>query len=208
MFSSSPCIDFDPLTAVVLGMNSAPSQHDSDDELMQRIQRNEEEAFAILVRRYTTAIHSFVYRMCGNQHDAEDFTQETFLRLWRRADRWSPQTSKFSTWVHQIARNVVVDAHRRETAAKRQSGGFVSETTEDIVGGLETNNRVKEMHLALKTLPERQRTALVLCQVQGWKQDEAAIVLSTSVNGVQALINRARRALRLRLNASVEEGGV
>lgn len=200
MHHASVKIDNGPLSAFALKMAPAHDSADSDANLMQRVRRDDEDAFATLVHRYTNVIHAFVFRLCGNQQDAEDFTQETFLRVWRRADRWSPHTSKFSTWLHQVARNVVVDAFRRDRAAKRTKDTFDETPLVDSLDGYEQDNRVNALKHALRNLPERQRTALVLCQVQGWAQDDAAVVLDTTVNGIQALINRARRTLRERLN--------
>ena len=163
---------------------------------MQQVQRRDESAFSLLVQRHTQSIHAFIYRLCGNQSDAEDLTQETFLRLWQRASRWTPDTVQFSTWLHQIARNLCIDQFRRDQSRKRtlvQETVVVADATIDTI---EHDVQRKAISNAIQTLPERQRTAVVLCQVQGWTQQDAAKVLDTTVDGVQALIGRARRTLR------------
>ena len=163
---------------------------------MQRVQQRDESAFSMLVQRHTQRIHAFIYRLCGNQSDAEDITQETFLRLWQRSSHWTPDTVQFTTWLHQIARNLCIDQFRRERSSKRTFMQENAVTTVSTIASLEDDAQRKAMRSAIRTLPERQRTAIVLCQVQGWTQQDAAKVLDTSVDGVQALISRARRTLR------------
>ena len=163
---------------------------------MQRVQQRDESAFSMLVQRHTQSIFGFIYRLCGDRSDAEDITQETFLRLWQRASQWTPNTVRFTTWIHQIARNLCIDQFRREQSQKRTSAYEDVEFADSTIESLEDDARRKAMRDAIRGLPERQRTAIVLCQVQGWAQQDAANVLDTSVDGVQALISRARRTLR------------
>ena len=163
---------------------------------MQRVQQRDESAFSVLVQRYTQSIHAFTYRLCGDQSDAEDITQETFLRLWQRASNWTPDTVQFTTWLHQIARNLCIDQFRRERSRKRTSVQQNVDISDSTIESLENDAKRQAMRSAIRALPERQRTAIVLCQVQGWSQQDAAKVLSTTVDGIQALIGRARRTLR------------
>ena len=163
---------------------------------MQQVQQRDESAFSVLVQRHTQSIHAFIYRLCGNQSDAEDITQETFLRLWQRAANWTPDTVRFSTWLHQIARNLYIDQFRRARSRKRTSIQETVVFTESTLETIEDAAQRRAIQDALRALPERQRTAVVLCQVQGWTQQDAAKVLDTTVDGVQALIGRARRTLR------------
>ena len=169
---------------------------DSDEFLMLRVQEHDETAFTMLVQRHTRSIHAFVYRLCGDMSDAEDLTQETFLRVWQRAARWTPNAVKVTTWMHQIARNLCIDAFRRSSSIKRTNATVDDESVESPSQAWEKSEKVTAIRSAIAALPERQRTALVLCQVQGWSQIDAAVVLDTTVNGVQALIGRARRSLR------------
>ncbi|MCY4095253.1 MAG: sigma-70 family RNA polymerase sigma factor [Gammaproteobacteria bacterium] len=177
-------------------MDSPSLKADSDEYLMQQVQQRDESAFSLLVQRHTQSIHAFIYRLCGNQSDAEDITQETFLRLWQRAAHWTPDTVQFSTWLHQIARNLCIDQFRRERSRKRTLIQETIEFADSSIETIETAAQKQAIRAAIRTLPERQRTAIVLCQVQGWTQQDAAKVLDTTVDGVQALIGRARRSLR------------
>lgn len=177
-------------------MVSPKVKADSDEFLMQRVQQRDESAFTTLVHRHTRSIHAFVYRLCGDQGDAEDLTQETFLRVWERANHWKPNAVKVTTWIHQIARNLCIDSFRRTQSIKRTVTTESVETAEAPIHELEATEQATAIRSAIAALPERQRTALVLCQVQGWSQQDAAQVLDTTINGIQALIGRARRTLR------------
>ncbi|MCY3857417.1 MAG: sigma-70 family RNA polymerase sigma factor [Gammaproteobacteria bacterium] len=177
-------------------MDSPTLKADTDEYLMQQVQQRDESAFSLLVQRHTQSIHAFIYRLCGNQSDAEDIAQETFLRLWQRAAQWTPNTVQLSTWLHQIARNLCIDQFRRERSTKRSSVQETVDLVDSTIDSIEDAAQRRAIRDAIRTLPERQRTAIVLCQVQGWTQQDAAKVLDTTVDGVQALIGRARRTLR------------
>ena len=185
-------------------MDQQPLKADSDEYLMRRVQQGDESAFSMLVQRHTQSIHAFIYRLCGNRGDAEDITQETFLRLWQRSSQWTPDTVRFTTWIHQIARNLCIDQFRREQSLKRTSSHENTEFADSTIESIEEDAKRQAMRDEIGTLPERQRTAIVLCQVQGWTQQDAAKVLDTSVDGVQALIGRARRTLRASLVKNYE----
>ena len=163
---------------------------------MNRVQLRDEEAFSQLVTRHMRAIHAFVYRMCQSVEDAQDITQETFLKVWSRAETWQPGKVRFTTWLHQIARNLCIDMFRKQSARMEpefdpDTLGDSSMRTDDIL--------VRNINKAINSLPERQRVAFILCQVQGWTQIDAAELLNISVEALESLLARARRALRLKL---------
>ena len=175
----------------------------TDEELMGRVQHRDRDAFAVLVARHLDGIHAFNYRMTGNAEDAADLAQETFLRVWQRAATWRPDrpaggSVKFTTWLYRIARNLAIDTHRRQ----RESG----EVNDNVADGggtpedAQTTARLRHaLDDALVRLPERQRTALVLCHRDGMSNRNAAAVLEVSVDALESLLARARRTLRLKL---------
>ena len=176
-------------TDAVAGLND----NDSDEELMRRVQSQDEAAFAALLTRHLGAIHAFVYRMCQNVEDAQDIAQETFLKVWSRAETWQPGRVKFTTWLHQIARNLCIDMFRKQPS--RVTAEFDPELLGD--SSMRTDELlVRNLQRAIGALPERQRAAFVLCQVQGWSQIEAAETLDISVEALESLLARARRKLR------------
>ncbi len=167
---------------------------------MARVQHQDREAFAVLVERHLDAIHAFTHRLTRNADDAADLTQETFLRVWKNARSWRPERARFSTWLHRIARNLSVDAHRR----RREVGDVEPDTLPSDAPGPEEAPANAELRRALERglagLPERQRTALLLCH-RGMSNRDAAAVLQISVDALESLLARARRTLRVELQA-------
>lgn len=165
---------------------------------MARVAHGDHAAFSVLLRRHLDAIHAFNCRLLGNSEDAADIAQETFLRVWHRAGTWRQGRVQFTTWLHRIARNQCIDALRRRRAAtsldlESLDGGSAPEQAA-VAGCLQA-----ALAGALAALPERQRTALALCQNQGMSNREAAQVLGIRVEALESLLARARRALRTAL---------
>ena len=164
---------------------------------MDRVQRRDRDAFAVLVARHLDGIHTFNYRMTRNPEDAADLAQETFLRVWSSAATWRSNRVKFTTWLHRIARNLCIDAHRRRRDTFAIDDNIVADgATVDAPASTQLRRALDQ---ALTDLPERQRTALVLCHRDGMTNRDAAAVLAVSVDALESLLARARRTLRLKL---------
>lgn len=174
----------------------------SDDALMQRIQQQDEQAFTLLVDRYMTALHGFVWRMLGNSSDVEDVVQETFLRVWYRAEQWQEGRAKLSTWMHRIAHNLCIDLYRQNRGIKvdieleEVQNVATATQPEDIWLQAEISQQVEH---ALQALPEKQRSAVILCHYQGMSNRQAAEVMDVSVAALESLLARGRRTLRVKL---------
>ena len=165
---------------------------------MDRVQNQDRDAFAVLVARHLDGIHAFNYRMTRNAEDAADLAQETFLRVWNSAATWRPNRVKFTTWLHRIARNLNIDAYRRHRTSEEINPNLAS--VDDGPDAAPTAARLRRaLDAALTDLPERQRTALVLCHRDGMANRDAAEVLEVSVDALESLLARARRTLRLKL---------
>ena len=175
---------------------------------MARVVDSDKDAYATLVHRHLDAIHAFAYRLTLNTEDAADLAQETFLRVWHRAGRWRPGRVKFTTWLHRIARNLCIDAHRRR--AVRGDAASVDVETLSSHAVADSAPADDELHRALtralSDLPERQRSALLLCHRQGMSNRDAATVLGVSVDALESLLARARRTLRRELHEYREHG--
>lgn len=164
---------------------------------MNRVQQGDELAFKELMDRYLHGLHAYAYRMCHSFEVAQEITQEAFLRVWTRSKTWRPNKVQFSTWLYQITRNLCIDLFRKQKAQ------FVEDV--DLTQIPDTSARKDEVLIialqqAVQRLPERQRTAFLLCQVQGWSQVEAAELLETSPDAIESLLSRARKALRTTLS--------
>ncbi len=187
----------------------------SDDALMLLIQKQDEQAFAWLIDRHLNALHAFARRMLGHTDDAEDVVQEAFLRVWRHAVRWKPGAAKLSTWLHKIVHNLCIDWQRRHYQGETVDvdGEDIQEaisTTVTPEGFLQEQEISQEVEKALQALPDRQRSAIILCYYQGLTNVQAAEVLNISVTALESLMARGRKSLRQKLQTMnvVEENNL
>jgi RNA polymerase sigma-70 factor (ECF subfamily) len=175
-----------------------------DVALMGRIAAGDEAAFRELVERHQNAVVATVARMLNDPAEAEDIAQLVFLRVWKHAKRWRPE-AKFTTYLFTIARNLVYNESRRRSRRKEVSSderetesGFQAvadprhEPQEEVLK-LEMHHEIER---AIASLPEAQRSAVVLYSYESLPYEEIARVLGTSVSSVKSLLFRARGSLR------------
>lgn len=186
---------------------------DVDVALMGRIAEGDERAFRELVERHQHAVVGTVARMLGDPTEAEDIAQLAFLRVWKHAKRWRPD-AKFTTYLFTIARNLVYNESRRRSRRKEVS---TDERAEESGFQMAAETRLEpqeetlkhEMHVeidrAIASLPEAQRTAVVLYSYESLPYEEIAKVLDTSVSSVKSLLFRARTSLREKLAGYLAE---
>lgn len=174
----------------------------NDDELMTRIARGEEAAFRLLVERWESPVQAFLWRMTGSREEAEDLTQDTFVKVHAHARRYVPE-GRFQSWLFRIAGNLV-----RSWARRRKIVGWVrwDPSEHDRPGsgpapdaGLEIDESSRQVQAALAGLPERQRQALVLRRYHELSQREIAEALGTTEGAVESLLIRAMAGMRHRL---------
>ncbi|PQA87365.1 RNA polymerase sigma factor [Hyphococcus luteus] len=170
---------------------------DSDEALVRRAGAGDRTAAARLVERHTQMIYAACYRMLGSKPAAEDAAQETFLRLWRNAAKWKPQGAKFQTWLYRVAMNYCLDQLRKK---KREAPEEAAPETADPADRQDQTVFAAERRFAidaaLEKLPERQRLAITLCHYQELSNIEAAEIMEISVDALESLLARGRRALK------------
>jgi len=181
---------------------TAAVQADSDDALMARVGAGEAEAFAVLVERHLDAIHRYVQRLTGSAADADELAQETFLRVWTEARRYQPATVRFSTWLHRIAHNLSVDTLRRRRSEPLEDPDALSDCSAGPEQAHAARQTAVRLAAALSALPQNQRAALLLTEVQGLSNQQVAEVMALGVRAVESLLARARRTLREQLQNS------
>lgn len=144
--------------------------------------------------------------MLGDAAEAEDVAQEVFLRVWKAAPQWRPGGALFSTWMHRVAMNLCTDRlrRRRETPAE-DAGATLADGAPSPASALQAGERRAAVEAALAALPERQRAAIVLAHFQELPAAEAAAILEVSVEALESLLARARRALKAALAAQVAD---
>jgi RNA polymerase sigma-70 factor (ECF subfamily) len=170
-----------------------------------------QEAFRELVERHSRMVFRMAYRMTGNEQDAEDVVQETFLKAYRGMDRFDSRAS-FSTWVFRIASNCAIDLlrkrKRRPEAPAFADGpdgpgaSSADPSPQDAAQGSEIGRRVNG---ALAALTPQERTAFVLRHFEGQPIEEIARLLGVRANAAKQTVFRAVRKLRLELAPLREE---
>ena len=183
---------------------------DADDEtLVTRSQRGDTAAMESLIRQHQRMIYSLAYRMTGSATDAEDLTQETFIRACRQIGSYRG-ASRFSTWLYRIAINACLTWREREHKRLEVQAGWVETNgaPEFDQGRTVTQNDLgRSVHAALLKLPGKQRAAVMLTLSDGMTHAEAAEVLGCSETTVSWRVFVARRKLQKWL-AHVGEAGV
>jgi RNA polymerase sigma-70 factor (ECF subfamily) len=167
---------------------------ETDESLMARIRKGDHTAFEHLVERHLRPIHAYAMRLSRSRSDADDLAQETFLRVWQRAETWRPGAVRVTTWLHRIAHNIFVDAWRRREPVESLDDDADYAADDGNPGT--SPDRAKVLNKALDTLPLNQRTAVALALINGFSTDETAHIMGMSAHAVESLIARARRTLR------------
>jgi RNA polymerase sigma-70 factor (ECF subfamily) len=168
----------------------------ADHDLMARAARGDEQAFQILAKRHAGAAHRVARRILGSQALAEDVVQEAFLRVWSHAPRWRPQAA-FRTWLYRIIVNLALNTRRRAADLPLDAAAHVAAADSLADERLVRDERDRRLAAAIEALPARQRAAIVLTYQEGLSNAEAAAVLDTSVSGIETLLVRAKRTLRV-----------
>ena len=172
---------------------------DPDAEDVAKAGRGDRNAAARLIARHTPKLLTVARRMLASQTEAEDAVQEVFLRLWTHAARWQPGRAKFETWLYRVMLNQCYDRLRRRPTAPLEAAAEVADETPPPGAGLDETVLGQDIARALDTLPERQKAAILLCHFQDCGNIEAAEIMGLSVEALESLLARGRRALRSRL---------
>jgi len=180
-----------------------------DPELVRRCLAGDEGAYRELVGRYERQVYSLAFRMVRVREDAEDLTQETFVRMFRALDRYDP-TRAFPAWIFTIAARLSIDHVRRRrlktVSLTRVEPGSEEERTIEVedtsLGPEELAVRSEEERAAgdlIGSLPEHYRVVVMLRHQQGLSYEEIAEALRLPLGTVKARIHRARALLKQRL---------
>lgn len=152
-----------------------------------------------VVREHSGRVYRLAYRLTGNKHDAEDLTQEVFVRVFRSLSSYTPGT--FEGWLHRITTNLFLDQARRKQRIRFDA--LPEDAGDRLAGGdpgpermWEHNNLDHDVQAALDTLPAEFRAAVVLCDIEGLSYEEIAATLDIKLGTVRSRIHRGRAQLR------------
>ena len=180
------------------GDHPAPER---DADAVARVLAGEAQAFRLLVEAYEPAVFGLCRRLCGNTADAEDVTQETFLRAYRYLARLEDR-ARFAPWLYQIARSLARERRRRQDVERRA----LAERAERLRQGIRDRDDEPvgpALGKALEDLPGEEREALVLRYFDGLSYEDISKRLRLSFSKVDHLIRKARARLARRLHARV-----
>ncbi len=176
-------------------------------------QKSDPSDFAAVFSEYERPIYNYLFRMTQNQAEAEDLTQETFIRVHRNLSSFRGDSS-LSTWIYRIATNVSLDHFRRRTTQQSKAAAPLEEAKPNVEwaneapSSPEQQTAQSEMSACvdghIERLPPSYRAALVLHDMQGLKNREIAEVLDCSLSTVKIRLHRARKKLQESLNTSCD----
>jgi RNA polymerase sigma-70 factor (ECF subfamily) len=193
-------------------------QMDPDAALMLRVREGDRDAFAQLVDKYKQPVMNLVYRTLPDATEAEDLAQVVFLQVYKSAHRYQV-AAKFSTWLFTIARNLCLNEIRRRSRHPAESLDQTREGDEEHPLRQVEDARIfsppdallqreleQKIDQAVNSLPEKQRTALMLCRQEELSYEDIAKVLGCSVSATKSLIHRARETLKEQLKPYLKTG--
>lgn len=151
-----------------------------------------------LVRQHADRVYRLAYRLSGNQHDAEDLTQETFIRVFRSVQNYQPGT--FEGWLHRITTNLFLDMVRRRGRIRMEA---LPEDYDRVPADEPNPEQIyhdsrlgADLQAALDSLAPEFRAAVVLCDIEGLSYEEIGATLGVKLGTVRSRIHRGRQALR------------
>jgi len=180
-------------------MSAATPKGEDDDALIVRFAAGDQSAARILAERHTGRVLAVATRMLNNPTDAEDVAQEAMMRAWKTASDWRPGEAKFSTWLHKVTVNLCYDRLRKRRTKPLEDAPEPVDDRASAQDGMEADDRMSILTAAMMDLPERQRAAIQLSHFDEKSNPETAEILGVSVEAVESLLSRGRRALRAAL---------
>ena len=183
----------------------------TDEELVALVLRGDGSSFTPLVERHKRGIINFVYALVRSSEEADDVSQETFMRAYAHLKTFNPKLAKFSTWLYQIARNTARTHLMKERRRPQTEDLFEDETLDQTLpdqrphaapeARLLASDDERMLRTALQRIPEKMRTALVLRYFEHMEYQEIADTMTVSLGNVKTLIHRGKAALARELES-------
>jgi RNA polymerase sigma-70 factor, ECF subfamily len=189
-------------------MNRSSFSLELDAQLMLRVRQGDTHCFTLLLERHRTSVIRFLYRIVQNQAIAEELTQEVFLRVYKARVSYEP-SAKFTTWLFRIATHLALN-WLRDCKCEKNSESLdmnvddqmyrqVPDRKPTVEQYLVREARFQEIRGAIKTLPGKQRAAVLMHKYQGLEYSQIASALGCTDSAVKSLLFRAYESLRSQL---------
>ena len=166
-----------------------------DNILLAAFAKGDRSAAQQLTERLIPKIYSHSYYRLGNIADAEDVTQEAFLKLWKMAPNWKHDKAQVSTWLYRVVYNLCKDRYRRATLENLSSAQEATDGTQSPTDNIDAQYRQKALYDAMSILPENQRLAIQLRHIDELSNPEIAEIMELSIEAVESLTARGKRKL-------------
>ncbi len=179
----------------------------SDEALLVAYGNGERGAARMLTRRLTPRVLGFATRLLRDRAEAEDVAQEALLRLWKIAPDWRQGEAKVTTWLYRVVSNLCTDRLRKKSAVALDAIEEPRDDTPSVEASMIDRARQAALYEALATLPERQRQAVLLRHIEGVSNPDIAQIMALSIEAVESLTARGKRALGQALAGRQQELG-
>ncbi len=184
------------------------------EETLKKAAAGDMEAFEELYKLSSGYVYSVAYRVNGNPEDAEEVTQEVFVKVYRKLGTFSYR-SKFSTWLYRVTVNTAINVYRKKAREKGRKISFDDgvevadpKTSGSALRDLEKKDSESLVMSMLAILPEEQRACVILRDIEGLKYEEVAEAMGTNLNTVRSRLNRARAKLMAAYGKKEDENEV
>jgi RNA polymerase sigma-70 factor (ECF subfamily) len=168
--------------------------------LLNRLCEGDDSAFATLVERHSERFYRVAYRFTGNRAEAEDITQEAFLKLWERPSLWrADRKASFTTWFYRVVINLCLDHKKKKRPVPLLDDRWVPDERQTHEETLLQDEKQLRLEKEIAALPDRQRVALNLCFYEELSNQQAADIMGIRLKALQSLLMRAKTTLKSQL---------
>ena len=183
-----------------LSLRSLDFQICTDAELTTAVCAQNQQAFTVLISRHYQAVYRVAWRSCRNDADSEDVTQEAFLKLWNNPSQLRDGNA-VKGWLMRVASNLVMDKFRQKPMQDIEAALHIADQALPADAKLDRTQVAARIDTEIANLPERQRLALTMVHFEHLTNIAAAAAMEISVDALESLLARARRALKTNLAA-------
>jgi RNA polymerase sigma-70 factor, ECF subfamily len=164
--------------------------------------------FESIYKQYKNLVFNVCLHYVLNKEDAQDVTQEVFVKIYHHHHQYKPETASLKTWIYRIAINQSLDFLKAKKTKKRF--GFITslfhpdsnEPIHDVAHpgvAMEDKESLEELLVIIQSLPEKQKTAIILTKIEDRPQKEVAEIMEINIKAVESLINRAKQSIEKKL---------